>query len=88
MRKRIKAEIHWQFYGDLNTVEFFARAVTAHRTRYSQKLERIRFEHPEARAEQQIARIADGEIPCARAAGRVSARCQQGRLQVHARGSA
>ena len=51
MRKRIKAEIHWQFYGDLNTVEFFAEAVTAHRTRYSQKLERIRFEHPEARAE-------------------------------------
>ncbi|MGA6933130.1 MAG: hypothetical protein WBZ35_27910 [Pseudolabrys sp.] len=52
-RAAVASEVskHRQFNGDLNTVEFFARAVTAHRTHYSQKLERIRFEHPEARAE-------------------------------------
>ena len=51
-RAAVASEVskHRQFNGDLNTVEFFARAVTAHRTRYSQKLERIRFKHPEARA--------------------------------------
>jgi hypothetical protein len=55
-RAEVASEItrHRQNNGDCNTIDHFARDVSAHRTRYGLKLDAMRYDHPDVRADEVI----------------------------------